>query len=144
MFLVGGSGHGRRRAECSAAAAAAAAAMGPLAADRAAWRRRRACIERAAVGASVGARRPSSGPQLDVRRPELLQRGPAQVQRARARAFLLMYYRRAQVAGVVCACMRYVNVVSCEVACVCRHAHAAGSRQTGAGVASCRLQPGGI
>ena len=59
----------------SAAAAAAAAAIGPLAADRAAWRRRRA------VGASVGARRPSSGPQLDVRRPEPLQQEPAHVRR---------------------------------------------------------------
>ena len=58
----------------SAAAAAAAAAMGPLTADRAARRRRRAAAWR-------GARRPSSGPQVDVRRPELLQRGPAHARR---------------------------------------------------------------
>ena len=58
----------------SAAAAAAAAAVGPLAAASLARRRRRA------VGARVQ-RRPSSGPRLGVRRPALLQQGPAHARR---------------------------------------------------------------
>ena len=105
--------------------AAAAAAMGPLAADRAARRRRRA----RAVGASRrdGARRPSSGPQVDVRRPELLQRGPAHARRPRRCSAL--------VRALLCSCSRRAGRRCRVCMCVCRHA--AGSRQMGADVASC-------
>ena len=94
--------------------------------------RREAAVERATAGReAAGATATRAGACATA----------VKVQRARARAFLLMYYRRAQVAGVVCGVHARDMCVSCVcVWCMCRH----GSRQTGADVASCRLQPGGI
>ena len=73
--------------------------------------RREAAVERATAGReAAGATATRAGACATA----------VKVQRARARAFLLMYYRRAQVAGVVCG----VRAI-CVCVCVCAGMEAA-------------------
>ena len=91
----------------SAAAAAAAATTAPPTATTAARRRRRAA-------ARCGPTRPSTGPQLGVRRPCRLQSWPAHVRRP-CRCSAVVFAR-------ICSCRAHGSPVSCG-ACVCTRLH---------------------